>query len=92
MTTKDVTVHNPAGLHTYMAAEVTKVANEYRSDIWIAYGENRAVAKSLLGILALGVGDGADVQISANGADEGAAVEAIAALLERGSSQAGRPA
>ena len=84
MTTRDVTVHNTAGLHTYLAAEVTKVANEYRSDIWIAYGESHAVAKSLLGILALGVGDGASVQISANGPDEGTAVEALAALLERG--------
>jgi len=69
------------GIHTYVAANLARTATAYRSDIRLSYNGNEAVAKSLLGILALGVGPGAAVTVTADGPDENAAVEALSKLL-----------
>ena len=62
-------------------------ANEFRSSIWIEKEERRVNAKSLLGILSLGIIGGTQIKIIADGADEQAAVNALVELVESGFSE-----
>ena len=86
MFVKDVTVQNQVGLHARPATFFIQKANEYKSSIWIEKKERRVNAKSLLGILSLGIVGG----IIADGSDEQAAVEALVELVESGFSDDNR--
>ena len=59
-------------------------ANEFKSSIWIEKEERRVNAKSLLGILSLGIVGGTSIRIIADGADEQQAVDALVELVESG--------
>ena len=74
MYSKDVMVQNQVGLHARPATFFIQKANEFRSSIWIEKEERRVNAKSLLGILSLGIIGGTQIKIIADGADEQAAV------------------
>lgn len=74
MTTKEITVRNPNGLESRTIATFIKRASKYKSSIWVEMGERKANAKSLLGLLSLGIGNGSRINISADGEDEKAAV------------------
>ncbi len=84
MFVKDVMVKNQVGLHARPATFFIQKANEFKSSIWIEKEERRVNAKSLLGILSLGIVGGTDIRIIADGADEQAAVEALVELVESG--------
>lgn len=84
MFVKDVMVKNQVGLHARPATFFIQKANEYKSSIWIEKEERRVNAKSLLGILSLGIVGGTDIRIIADGADEQSAVEALIELVESG--------
>ena len=89
MLTKDTTYHNKmneeqANFHTRQATNLIRLANEYRSDIWIERNGRRVNAKSLLGLLSLGIAGGTDIRIIADGADEQEAVESLVELVENG--------
>ena len=81
MVTIEVTIQSEAGLRHNSAACFVQMANEYKSSIRIAHGEKEANAKSLLGILALGVLHGTKVKLTADGSDEKAALEAVLAII-----------
>ena len=83
MTTKNIEIQNAVGLHARPATYFIQKANSFRSSIWVENSDRRANAKSLLGIMSLGVVTGAVVTLSATGADEQNAVEALEALLQR---------
>ena len=87
MYSKDVTVQNQVGLHARPATFFIQKANEFRSSIWIEKEERRVNAKSLLGILSLGIIGGTQIKIIADGADEQAAVNALVELVESGFSE-----
>lgn len=87
MYSKDVMVQNQVGLHARPATFFIQKANEFRSSIWIEKEERRVNAKSLLGILSLGIIGGTQIKIIADGADEQAAVNAIVELVESGFSE-----
>ena len=87
MYSKDVMVQNPVGLHARPATFFIQKANEFRSSIWIEKEERRVNAKSLLGILSLGIIGGTQIKIIADGADEQAAVNALVELVESGFSE-----
>lgn len=87
MYSKDVMVQNQVGLHARPATFFIQKANEFRSSIWIEKEERRVNAKSLLGILSLGIIGGTQIKIIADGADEQAAVNALVELLESGFSE-----
>ena len=70
MYSKDVMVQNQVGLHARPATFFIQKANEFRSSIWIEKEERRVNAKSLLGILSLGIIGGTQIKIIADGADE----------------------
>ena len=78
MYVKDVLVQNKAGLHARPATFFIQKANEYKCSIWVEKDERRVNAKSLLGVLSLGIVKGTKVNIIADGSDED---EAIATLL-----------
>lgn len=87
MYSKDVMVQNQVGLHARAATFFIQKANEFRSSIWIEKEERRVNAKSLLGILSLGIIGGTQIKIIADGADEQAAVNALVELVESGFSE-----
>ena len=87
MYSKDVMVQNQDGLHARPATFFIQKANEFRSSIWIEKEERRVNAKSLLGVLSLGIIGGTQIKIIADGADEQAAVNALVALVESGFSE-----
>ncbi|MBQ4648426.1 MAG: HPr family phosphocarrier protein [Clostridia bacterium] len=84
MTTKTVTIQNTVGLHARPATFFIQEANSYKSTVMIEKGTRRANAKSLLGVLSLGIEKGHDITIRAEGIDEAEAVEGLANLLLTG--------
>ncbi len=84
MVYRDIVVQNQVGLHARPATFFIQRANEFRSSIWVEKEERRANAKSLLGVLSLGVTGGTDIRIIADGQDENEAVEALANLVNSG--------
>ncbi len=78
---KEATVNNQVGLHARPATFFIQKANEFKSSIWVEKDERRVNAKSLLGVLSLGIVKGTTIHIIADGADEKEAVEALVELI-----------
>ena len=76
---KEVVVNNQIGLHARPATFFIQKANEFKSSIWVEKNERRVHAKSLLGVLSLGIVKGTSFILIANGHDE---TEAVVALVE----------
>ena len=83
MFNKEVVVRCESGLHNRQATYFVQKANEFECSIWLESGNRKMNAKSLLGIMSLGIVSGMTVTLSAVGGDEEAAVNALEALLER---------
>jgi phosphotransferase system HPr (HPr) family protein len=75
-------VHHEVGLHARPAALFVQVAQGFDADINVSHGEREANAKSMLGILTLGVGQGAEIVIRAEGQDADEALSALQQLIE----------
>ncbi len=84
MFVRDVTVENQVGLHARPATFFIQKANEYKASIWVEKEERRVNAKSLLGVLSLGIMGGTNIRIIADGADEEEAVNGLVALVRSG--------
>ncbi|MEG2651534.1 MAG: HPr family phosphocarrier protein [Eubacterium sp.] len=84
MFVKDVVVQNQVGLHARPATFFIQKANEFKSSIWIEKEDRRVNAKSLLGVLSLGILGGTSIRIVADGADETDAVAALDKLVLSG--------
>ncbi len=84
MISKEVTVLNSVGLHARPATYFIQKANSYKSSLWVECGDRRANAKSLLGILSLGITKGTRIHIIADGSDEADALEGLANLILAG--------
>lgn len=83
MFSKEIVVRCESGLHNRQATYFVQKANEFSSSIWVECDNRRMNAKSLLGIMSLGIVTGAVVIISADGRDAEEAVMALEALLQR---------
>lgn len=83
MISKEVVVRCESGLHNRQATYFVQKANEFESSIWVESDNRKMNAKSLLGIMSLGIITGANVTLSAKGPDEESAVNALEALLQR---------
>ena len=83
MFNKEVIVRCESGLHNRQATYFVQKANEFESSIWLESGNRKMNAKSLLGIMSLGIVTGAPVTVSAEGTDEVDAVNALEVLLQR---------
>ncbi len=84
MITRNITIQNAVGLHARPATFFIQKANSYKSSIWVEKDDRRVNAKSLLGVLSLGIVQGMTVTLCADGADEEEALEGIAALAATG--------
>ena len=82
MYVKEITVKNEVGLHARPATYFIQKANEFKSGIWVEKEERRVNAKSLLGVLSLGIVKGTVITVIADGSDETEAVDALIALID----------
>ena len=83
MFSKEIVVRCESGLHNKQATYFVQKANEFECSIWLESGNRRMNAKSLLGIMSLGIITGATVKLTASGADAQDAVNALEVLLLR---------
>lgn len=83
MFSKDIVVRCESGLHNKQATYFVQKANEFECSIWLESGNRKMNAKSLLGIMSLGIVSGAEVTLSAQGEGAEVAVEALEILLQR---------
>ena len=84
MCAKEGLVQNQVGLHARPATFFIQKANEFKSSIWVEKEERRVNAKSLLGVLSLGIVGGVTIRIIADGSDEQEAVDALVDLVNSG--------
>ena len=84
MISRVVTIRNSIGLHARPATFFIQKANAFRASIWVEKGERRMNAKSLLGILSMGIVKGTTVTLLADGPDEAEALEALDELITTG--------
>ena len=83
MCVKDVVINNQVGLHARPATFFIQKANEFKSSVWVEKEDRRVNAKSLLGVLSLGIVGGTKIRIIVDGADEEAAMNALVELVEK---------
>ena len=83
MFSKEVIVRCESGLHNKQVTYFVQKANEFKSSIWLESENRRMNAKSLLGIMSLGIVTGAVVTLSAEGTDAEDAVNALEVMLQR---------
>lgn len=81
MVSKEVVISNQVGLHARPATFFIQKANEYKCSIWVEKDERRVNAKSLLGVLSLGITKGTTITLLADGSDEKEAVAALSELV-----------
>ncbi len=84
MTKREVVITNNIGLHARPATFFIQKANSYKSLIWIEKEDRKINAKSLLGVLSLGIAQGMTVSIIADGQDEADAVNGLSDLINTG--------
>ena len=83
MISREVTITNTIGLHARPATFFIQKANSFKSSIWVEKDDRKVNAKSLLGIMSLGIVTGTEVTLIADGSDAEAAVSALETLLLR---------
>ena len=81
MISRKVTIQNSVGLHARPATFFIQKANSYKSSIWVEKEDCRVNAKSLLGVLSLGIVKGTEITLIADGPDEALAVEGLVSLV-----------
>ena len=81
MTTKDITIGIQTGLEARPVAVCVQVASQFQSKIYVEHGNVKVNAKSIMGMMTLGLDAGEEITLSANGDDENAAVESIEQYL-----------
>ena len=88
MISRDITITNNSGLHARPATFFIQKANTYKCSIWIEKDERKVNAKSLLGVLSLGIAKDMTVKLIADGQDEDSAIAGLVALVDSGFSEA----
>ena len=84
MIQREVTITNSTGLHARPATFFIQKANTYRSSVWVVKDDRRVSAKSLLGVLSIGIAKGMTITLVADGDDEEAAIRGLVELIESG--------
>ncbi len=87
MVSRTVQVNNQVGLHARPATFFIQKSSEFKSGIWVEKNNKRVNAKSLLGVLSLGVTKGTEITVIADGPDEEAAVQALVSLVSSNSAE-----
>jgi phosphocarrier protein HPr len=76
-----ITISNKLGLHARASAKLTKLAGSFPCEVWMARGERRVNAKSIMGVMMLAAGIGIDVLVETNGEKEQEAMHALVTLI-----------
>lgn len=84
MISKEVKITNTIGLHARPATFFIQKANTYKSSIWVEKDDRKVNAKSLLGVLSLGIAKGMTITLTADGPDEETAVDGLCSLIDTG--------
>ena len=84
MVSRSVKIKNSVGLHARPATFFIQKANSFKSSIWVEKEDCRVNAKSLLGVLSLGIVEGMTVTLIADGSDEASAIDGLVALVDSG--------
>lgn len=82
MVSSEVTVNNSVGLHARPATFFIQRANSFKSSIWVEKDDRRVNAKSLLGVLSLGIVKGTSINIIADGTDDEEAVKTLVEVIK----------
>ena len=81
MIQQEIEIISKLGLHARASAKLTQLAAKYKSEVWLTRNAPRVNAKSIMGVMMLAAGKGAKVTLEADGADEGACIAALTALI-----------
>ncbi|MBV9107843.1 MAG: HPr family phosphocarrier protein [Gemmatimonadetes bacterium] len=81
-TNSEVQIVNKYGLHARPAAELVKLANRFRADVWIRKEDVEVSGKSIMGVMMLAAECGSMVEIRARGDDAAEAVDALVKLIQ----------
>ena len=84
MITRDVTIQNNVGLHARPATFFIQKANSYKASVWVEKDDRKVNAKSLLGVLSMGIAKGMTVTLIADGQDEELAINGLIELIQTG--------
>jgi phosphocarrier protein len=84
MISRDVTITNTIGLHARPATFFIQKANAYKCSVWVEKEDRKVNAKSLLGVLSLGIAQGMTIKLIADGSDENEALDGLQALIDTG--------
>jgi phosphocarrier protein len=76
-----ITISNKLGLHARASAKLTKLTTGFKSDVTMSRSGRRVNAKSIMGVMMLAAGVGAEIEIETDGEDEQAAMQALVALI-----------
>ena len=82
MIPRGITIRNSVGLHARPATFFVQKANSFKSSIWIEKEDCRVNAKSLLGVLSLGISKGTEIKLIADGVDESSAIDGLSELID----------
>ena len=81
MAQAETEITNKLGLHARAAAKLTQLASSFAAEVWMSRGERRVNAKSIMGVMMLAAGKGSRITVETEGADAGAALAALLALI-----------
>ena len=84
MISREVTITNTIGLHARPATFFIQKANAYKCSVWVEKEDRRVNAKSLLGVLSMGIAQGMTITLTADGSDEVEALDGLEALVRTG--------
>lgn len=82
MQIREVEIVNKLGLHARASAKLTKLASQFKCEVWATRNNRRVNAKSIMGVMTLAANKGSRIQIETTGDDEMAAMTALVALVE----------
>ncbi len=82
MQLKEVIIINKLGLHARASAKLTKLASQFKCEVWATRNNRRVNAKSIMGVMTLAANKGSSIQIETTGDDEVEAMTALVALIE----------
>lgn len=82
MLTHALTIRNKLGLHARASAKLSQTASRFAAEVWLSKGTQRVNAKSIMGVMMLAAGQGCELTLETQGADEQAALDAVTALVD----------
>ncbi|MBS0586425.1 HPr family phosphocarrier protein [Nitrosomonas sp.] len=82
MQIKEVEIVNKLGLHARASAKLTKLASQFKCEVWATRNNRRVNAKSIMGVMTLAASKGSRIQLETDGDDETEAMAALVALVE----------